>query len=219
MNNTMILLLLAVLIQPAAGQSVQTVQPYTRGNRIELTIANGSSRSAAGPIEVRVVEHPEVVTFNEVDQMIETIPPQGERMVSFGFDVGRPERPMVNTTDTIKVLVRDGHGTTWEKFIVVRYALPTTFALEQNYPNPFNPTTTIRYQVPINSRVRLKVYDVLGREVVTIVDEEKAAGYHEEVFDASHLASGVYFYRFVASAVEPPGAGSFTAVRKLLVVK
>lgn len=89
--------------------------------------------------------------------------------------------------------------------------MPLTFALGQNFPNPFNPSTVIRYQLPVNSHVTLKVYDVLGKEVVTLVDEIKVAGYHDAAFDATRLSSGVYFYRIAA--------GSYMSVKKMLVVK
>jgi len=78
--------------------------------------------------------------------------------------------------------------------------LPTHFSLEQNYPNPFNPETTIRYTIPKSSQVTLKVYDVLGREVATLVDEFNQAGEHQATFKVetpymASLPSGVYFYR------------------------
>jgi hypothetical protein len=88
---------------------------------------------------------------------------------------------------------------------------PTTYELSQNYPNPFNPTTGVRFQVPGVSDVKLIVYDILGREVATLVNERKAAGRYEVRFDASGLASGVYIYRLTA--------GSFVQTRKMILLK
>jgi hypothetical protein len=90
-------------------------------------------------------------------------------------------------------------------------AVPTEFALEQNYPNPFNPATTIRWHLPARARVKITLFDMLGREVVTLVNEQREAGTHSVRLDATGLASGAYIYRVTA--------GEFTAVRKLLVIK
>ncbi|HEY9164628.1 MAG TPA: YCF48-related protein [Candidatus Kryptonia bacterium] len=88
---------------------------------------------------------------------------------------------------------------------------PSSFGLSQNFPNPFNPTTTINYQLPKRSRITLKVYDALGREVATLVDGQKNAGEYKVTFDGSRYASGVYFYRIQA--------GTFTAVKKIMLMK
>jgi hypothetical protein len=89
--------------------------------------------------------------------------------------------------------------------------VPFVFSLEQNYPNPFNPSTTISYQVPEKEFVTLKVYNVLGKEVTTLVSEEKAVGKYEVKFDASSLTSGIYFYRLQA--------GSFVETKKMILIK
>jgi photosystem II stability/assembly factor-like uncharacterized protein len=88
---------------------------------------------------------------------------------------------------------------------------PRSFSLSQNYPNPFNPITVIRYQVPIAGDVKLVVYDLLGREVVVLVDERRVRGSYEVKFDATGLASGVYFYRLQA--------GSYVNTKKLLLLR
>jgi len=89
--------------------------------------------------------------------------------------------------------------------------LPTVFSLSQNYPNPFNPSTTISFDIPRHSHAKLVIYDVLGREVRTLVDEEKQPGRYSVTFDASNLPSGVYLYRMVA--------GNFSDVKKMVLVK
>ncbi len=97
--------------------------------------------------------------------------------------------------------------------------LPRTFGLPQNYPNPFNPTTTMRYELPSDAHVHLKVFDLLGREVVTLVEGDVSAGYQQTQFDAGKLASGVYFYRMDARSLDRAKPGMFTSVKKMLVVK
>ena len=89
--------------------------------------------------------------------------------------------------------------------------LPTDFKLYQNYPNPFNPTTVISYQLSAYSYVTLKVYDVLGNAVAALVNENKPAGRYTVEFNASNLSSGIYFCRMTA--------GSFTSIKKLLLLK
>ena len=88
---------------------------------------------------------------------------------------------------------------------------PVEFSLGDNYPNPFNPATTIDYSVPRDARVLLKVYNSLGQEVATLVDVEMAAGKYQVTWDASGVASGVYFYRLTA--------GSNSAMKRMLLLK
>jgi hypothetical protein len=83
--------------------------------------------------------------------------------------------------------------------------------LQQNFPNPFNPTTTIIYSIPKSCFVSIKVYDILGREVTTIVNENKLAGNYTVQFNAVKLTSGIYFYRMQA--------GDFVQTKKLILIK
>ncbi|MCL5029494.1 MAG: T9SS type A sorting domain-containing protein [Bacteroidetes bacterium] len=85
------------------------------------------------------------------------------------------------------------------------------YTLYQNYPNPFNPSTTIKYQIPKSGLVQLKIYDILGREVATLVNEEKPSGNYEVTFDGSKLASGVYYYQL--------NAGDFISSKKMIILK
>ncbi len=95
--------------------------------------------------------------------------------------------------------------------VTVYLTIPKTFSLSQNYPNPFNPTTSFSWQSPFSSHQTLKVYDLLGREVATLVDEFKPAGSYEIEFDASQLSSGTYFYKLQADG--------FVQTRKMILMK
>jgi hypothetical protein len=88
---------------------------------------------------------------------------------------------------------------------------PDKYQLSQNYPNPFNPETNIRYEIPKNGFVKLIVYNILGREVETLVNENQSAGAYEVSFDGSNLSSGPYFYKLQA--------GDFSETKKMLLIK
>jgi len=113
------------------------------------------------------------------------------------------------------------HSTSLNEAVRYYAQAPVTYELSQNYPNPFNPATTINYQIPQNGMVTLKVYDILGREVATLVNEQKAQGRYSVNFsatggsanggDASRLASGVYIYQIRAN--------DFVSSKKMMLVK
>ena len=93
----------------------------------------------------------------------------------------------------------------------VTIGVPKKFEVSQNFPNPFNPVTKINYELPNDSKVSIKVFDILGREVGTLLDEFKTAGYHTVDFDGSSLSSGMYFYRIKTN--------EFEAIKKMLLIK
>jgi len=99
----------------------------------------------------------------------------------------------------------------YSDIVEVIFDIPKDFVLHQNYPNPFNPSTTIKYAVPKTSLVSIKIYDLTGQEVASLVNEMKEVGTYEIKFDAHNLASGIYIYRMIAD--------NFTSVRKLNLLK
>lgn len=100
---------------------------------------------------------------------------------------------------------------TYSDAIEVDLSIPVEFSLAQNYPNPFNPVTTINYSLSTRSKVELKVYNILGKQVVSLVNQMQEVGNHQVQFDASKLASGVYFYELTA--------GQFSAKKKMVLLK
>jgi photosystem II stability/assembly factor-like uncharacterized protein len=99
----------------------------------------------------------------------------------------------------------------YSNVVEVNIAQPNVFALDQNYPNPFNPTTTIKYSIAEQTQVSLKIYDILGNEITTLVNEVKQAGIYNIEYDASSLSSGVYFYELAA--------GQFISAKKMVILK
>jgi hypothetical protein len=111
----------------------------------------------------------------------------------------------------LKQIDRDGKFKYSQQVEINASVAPKDVALGQNYPNPFNPTTVIRYQLSVSSYVTLKVYDVLGREVVSLVNELEEAGTHSLSFDASKLSSGLYYYTLQA--------GELVATKPMVLMK
>ena len=89
--------------------------------------------------------------------------------------------------------------------------IPNNIVLNQNYPNPFNPSTTIKYGIPARSFVEIRMYDILGREVEILVNEELDAGYYETDFNAAKFSSGIYLYQLKA--------GEFIQTKKMILLK
>jgi hypothetical protein len=111
----------------------------------------------------------------------------------------------------------DFDGTSeFSDIVEVEVLVPNIFALEQNYPNPFNPSTKIIYSLAADSKVTLKVFDVLGQEVVTLINGNVTAGRQEINFDASNLNSGVYFYQIKATGID---GTDFNSVKKMILTK
>ena len=94
-------------------------------------------------------------------------------------------------------------------------APPNIFSLGQNYPNPSNPKSKIEYEIPVDGKVTMRLFDILGKEAVSIVNETKLAGYYSTEFDGTNLASGVYFYRIIVEG----SAQRFSKTLKMILIK
>ncbi|MDP3442025.1 MAG: YCF48-related protein, partial [Ignavibacteria bacterium] len=121
----------------------------------------------------------------------------------------------IATRNSIQLIVGD-YGTILRRTLsdtssISLEDIPDNFMLSQNYPNPFNPTTTIEYQLPSAGHVLLKVYDILGREIVTLINENKYAGNYKVTFDGKKFVSGVYFYTI--------NANKYSKTKKMILMK
>lgn len=197
---------------PAATVGTVYQLPFASvGNSIELSIANAASLPLS-QVTVEAAAVPGWIRFKDTRQTLPLLKANQELPVLFTFSVDKTAP--VEKEETIAFRILSSTGETWAKEIRVKVAPPERFELFHNYPNPFNPTTTISYQLPTDSRVHLKVFDLLGREVATVVDETEAAGYYQKRFDATRLSSGMYVYQVVATDKQ----GNRQIARKAMVL-
>jgi hypothetical protein len=222
--------IIIILIGTTLAQNIYEVQPGTKGNEIKLTVANVSETNAATNVNVVLTRKSPALSFNKETETIETIPARqiggeakAEAEASFTFDVERTTS--INQKDTIEFMIFDranrqagASGIMMMKQFIFSYTVPKEFKLEQNFPNPFNPTTRIQYQISASPNpskggalVILRVYDILGSEVATLVNEEQQPGYYEVQFNGINLASGMYVYRLTA--------GDFVSTKKMMLLK
>jgi hypothetical protein len=207
-----IIILSLMFVFISYGQTAYELIPGTKGNEITLQLSNISGSESADNLEIKVINRSDHLVFNNSDETVNKIETSSEKEVTFIFDV--KYNTNVNTEDTLEFLITNNKNIFIKKSFIFNYTAPKSYALEQNFPNPFNPSTKIRYTVPdlgSNLQVILKIYDILGKEIATLVNEKQAPGYKEIDFNGSNLASGVYFY-----SIE---AGDFRAVRKMMLMK
>ena len=205
---TLVLLLLASLMQcgmaqttlnnsgPASSVQVYSIPFASDGNSIEITVANTAALAVAG-VKVNATNVPIWLKFAGLEQKIGLLKAQQEAPATFSFSVDK--LAPVKQNQTLKFVISAPTGETWTKEITIAISSPEKFEVFQNYPNPFNPSTTISYQLTTNSRVILKIYNMLGQEVASLVDGDRLAGYHQEMWDATRCSSGAYVYQVIAS--------------------
>jgi len=216
--KTIVLLLLAVLFfsYSAYCQTVYKLPYAGKDNRVELTVSNTSTLSAEG-VNITVGSCPTWIKMKEVEEAIGEISSNKEETFAFNFDVEKTAP--TGEEGTISFIITSSNKESWTKEIKVEASAPDKYELFQNYPNPYNPTTRISYQLPLDSRVTIEIYDILGREVSTLVNnEEKKAGYYENNFCANGLSSGVYIYRLTAKS-KSGAPKEYDSIKKMMLIK
>ena len=174
-------------------KSVYQLTPGTKNNQLILELFNQSETLAANNIKVILENVPSSLAFNSDIQELTSLQPSELKEIKMSFDVLRNINSLAE--DTLMIIITGSDNILYGKSFIFNYTTPKEFKLEQNFPNPFNPLTKIRYEVPIKSKISLKVFDILGRELIKLVDQIQDAGYYEIDFNASELSSGIYFSR------------------------
>ncbi|MDP2303841.1 MAG: T9SS type A sorting domain-containing protein [Ignavibacteria bacterium] len=201
--------LVFLLFSISDAQNSYEVTPGVKGNQIVLQLSNTSASENVIDLNVKVTKRSDNIKFSQSEKRIENIEKGKEEEAVFEFAVSYNAK--ANATDTVEFLITNGKSVHQMKQFVLRYAAPTEYKLEQNFPNPFNPATVIRYQLPAKILATLKIFDVLGKEVSVLVNEENEAGFHQVEFNGAGLASGVYLYSLQA--------GSFIKTKKFILLK
>jgi hypothetical protein len=185
--------------------AITTIRPAVANHRIIATF--NYFRTTGTTDFLRVYNNTDSTTYSGTTNpgTITSNAPDGSlafKFVSDNSGANSDGWAAIITSDTTITSVREDNENS---------GVPSTFQLHQNYPNPFNPTTNIRFQITRFSDATLKVYDILGREVATLVNEQLTPGSYETTFDGARLSSGVYFYRLQA--------GGFVQTKKLVLQK
>ena len=196
----------------ASGQ-VWEIPFGSRGNTISLSVGNSSSLDAKN-VSVKFTNFPSWLRFKESTVVLKSIDAKSTGEADFTFSVDN-DAPVGKDT-TLIASITSSAGQSWTKNITISVGAPKDYKLYNNFPNPFNPSTKIAFELPKASHVTLKIYDVLGREVAQVADQNYPAGYNETTWygingDGEQVASGVYFCRITA--------GAWSKVIKMMMLK
>ena len=150
---------------------------------------------------------------------VASVPAHGTSASIQSYTYSDKNVPMGSYVYRLKQVDRDGSFKYSSIVNVEVGSAPREFTLSQNYPNPFNPSTVISFELPVSSVITLRIFDLLGREVAMLVNDERAAGSYSVKWDATNVASGVYFYGLEARQNDGGKPGSFSQTKKLLLMK
>lgn len=209
MKNIKIYFLLIVLFSFVVNaQNIYKITVGSNDNSISIKVTNPTNEIMQN-VQVNLISSPEWITFDTKSIQIENLVSGTSENALFTFSADGIAKS--NEEELITFNIKTTSGQSWQKQFKVQAVLPDKFELQQNYPNPFNPNTIIKFSLPKDNFVTLRVFNILGETVKLLLNEEQKAGVHSVDFNASSLASGVYFY-----SIE---AGNFKAVRKMMLMK
>jgi len=218
MKSIKIIILLIVLInlsypQENSLKDIHQVPFLSSNNIIELSIQNLSEKDLS-QIKIELIDAPDWIKFKTVQESINELKQNSEQNITFQFSVGK--EAVINQEQLLKFLISTSDNQIFYKEVNIIISPPVKFELFQNYPNPFNSSSIIEFQIPHRSFITIKIYDILGREVATLMEELKEAGYYEVVVEAYQFSSGVYFYQL--TALDESGS-RYIDRKKMLLVK
>jgi hypothetical protein len=219
-------------------RDVAISKPDPRGGdsvKIAARVRNFGLQNLTTPIPVRFYRNDPATGGTQIGEVLidSTLASRGTRIVSIDWVI--PLAESLRTTRIYAIIDPDNNHTNevhesnnkgWAPLVSLgaptgigtSFELPGEFALHQSYPNPFNPMATIRYDLPVASLVSIKVYNLLGQEIVTLAEEVHSAGENKVHFNGAGLPSGTYFYRMIANPVSNSGVRQvFT--KKMLLIK
>jgi hypothetical protein len=193
------------------SQQVYKIPFASKDNSIELSVVNKSTEEVKD-VKVEATDIPKWINIDEGKKIIPQIKPNEEGLAVFTFSVEK--EAAVNKETKLSFNVVSKSGEVWKKEITISVLPPEKFELYQNYPNPFNPLTTISFVIPNSSFIILKVFDVIGSEVATLINEMKEPGFHSVKWNGSDNSSGMYIYQVRAKSAD----GNETIERKKMML-
>jgi len=175
----------------AFAQTTYELQPGSKNNLFELSIANNTG-NATQSVSIFVQEKPDWINFIADEINLREIGKAEKQTAQFYFNISEDAPIGEESNITFRIMGSSSMGLT--KIYNIKVTAPEIFEVQQNYPNPFNPSTTIKYSIPQDAFVSIKVFNVLGERVAELVNKDLKTGIHEVIFNATNLSSGFYFY-------------------------
>jgi Secretion system C-terminal sorting domain len=205
-------IIIVVVCAVSYAQTVYEIVPGSKNNLFELSVANNTGISAQS-VSIFIQGKPDWVSFAANEINLKEIGKAEKQTTQFYFGVSEDAPIGEESNVTFRIVGNKGGGLT--KVYNIKVTAPEIFEVLQNYPNPFNPSTTIKYSIPQDTFVSIKVFNVLGERVAELVNKDLKTGMHEVTFNASNLSSGFYFYIVEAKGID--GTKYFDSKKMILL--